>query len=530
MQLVAYGAQDIYLTGNPQITFFKVVYRRHTNFSMESIEQTFNGTADFGKRVTCTVSRNGDLINRVYLQVTLPTVESSNSSHFFRWVNYVGHVLIKSVDVEIGGQRIDKHYGDWLTIWNELTIAPGLSSGYDNMVGNTIHLTGTGLTGTKATTLYVPLQFWFCRNPGLALPLIALQYHEVKINLEFRPKNECYVSTSGSSGCGTAQVGGLDAFCVPSLEHAALFIDYIYLDTDERRRMAQASHEYLIDQLQFTGDESTVNTNVKVKLNFNHPVKELIWVVQRDDVVKQGFNQWNNYTDDFDMDSGVRGSETTQQLVFSNVEGDTDIFPFAGMGEVDQEYVDFLQNNSDVGGGLTMATGSGAGIGLASSSGVNNLWANNAQVRPHANLPNGGGPNMANMAPTDFSALTTAANYHDHAGLGPINAGRNPVVRAKLQLNGHDRFQERLGSYFNLVQPYQHHTNIPVTGINVYSFALKPEEHQPSGTCNMSRIDNATLQLQLTPLAGLGSKIRVYATNYNVLRIMSGMGGLAYSN
>lgn len=538
MQLVAYGAQDIYLTGNPQITFFKVVYRRHTNFSMESIEQTFNGTADFGKRVTCTVSRNGDLINRVYLQVTLPSVESTMSSCWFRWVNYIGHVLIKQVEVEIGGQRIDKHYGDWLTIWNELTIAPGLKTGYDNMVGNTIHLTGTGLKRTDATTLYVPLQFWFCRNPGLALPLIALQYHEVKINLEFRPKNECYVSTSNQTGCASGNVGGLDCFCVPSLEYAALFIDYIYLDTDERRRMAQASHEYLIEQLQFTGDESTVNTNVKVKLNFNHPVKELVWVVQRDDVVKLGFNQWNNYTDNFDMDSGAgsaaNGLPDPSQLVFTNVEGESDAFPFVGLGGVDADYQTYLNSlqtdglardgddaHGAIGGWSVMTAG-------ANAQNTNNLLQTNAQVRPLGNNMNPG-PNMANLAPTDFSALTTAANYADHAGLGPINAGRNPVVRAKLQLNGHDRFQERLGSYFNLVQPYQHHTNIPVTGINVYSFALKPEEHQPSGTCNMSRIDNATLQLQLTPLAGLGSKIRVYATNYNVLRIMSGMGGFPRS-
>lgn len=163
MQLVAYGAQDIYLTGNPQITFWKVVYRRHTNFAMESIEQTFNGTADFGKRVTCTISRNGDLIHRVYLQVTLPAVSCNvgSSSACFRWVNYVGHVLINNVEVEIGGQRIDKHYGDWLNIWNELTQEPGHQVGYDNMVGNTIALTGTGLSGTEATTLYVPLQFWF---------------------------------------------------------------------------------------------------------------------------------------------------------------------------------------------------------------------------------------------------------------------------------------------------------------------------------------------------------------------------------
>ena len=511
MQLVAYGAQDVYLTGNPQITFFKVVYRRHTNFSMEAIEQTFNGTADFGKKVTCTVSRNGDLIHRIYLQVTLPRVEATVSSAFFRWVNFIGHFLIKSVEVQIGGQRIDKQYGDWLTIWNELTIPPGLKAGYDNMVGNTVALTGTGLQRTEATTLYVPFQFWFCRNPGLALPLIALQYHEVKIELEFRPKAECYVSTAGSlNSCGVSVNGTLDAFCVPSLEYATLFIDYIYLDTDERRRFAQTSHEYLIEQLQFTGDESTVNTNVKVKLNLNHPVKELIWVVQRDDVVKLGYNQWNNYTDDFDADSGYynvnsAGLPDPSQLVFSNVEDATNVFPFVGTQSLDAEYLSYLQQA-----GLNVGT-----------SGISN-GSTNAQVRG-INLPAGPGPNANNLAPTDFGAITTAGDYSDHAGFGPINAGRNPVVRAKLQLNGHDRFQERLGSYFNLVQPYQHHTNIPVTGINVYSFALKPEEHQPSGTCNMSRIDNATLQLQLTPKAALGSKIRVYATNYNVLRIMSGI-------
>jgi hypothetical protein len=523
MQLVAYGAQDVYLTGNPQITFFKVVYRRHTNFSIEAIEQTFNGTADFGKKVTCTVSRNGDLINRIYLQVTLPRVESTVSSAFFRWVNFIGHFLIKSVEVQIGGQRIDKQYGDWLTIWNELSLPPGLKAGYDNMVGNTVALTGTGLQRTEATCLYVPLQFWFCRNPGLSLPLIALQYHEVKIELEFRPKAECYVSTAGSlNSCGVSVNGTLDAFCVPSLEYATLFIDYIYLDTDERRRFAQTSHEYLIEQLQFTGDESTVNTNVKVKLNLNHPVKELIWVVQRDDVVKLGYNQWNNYTDDFDADSGYynvnsSGLPDPAQLVFTNVEDSTNVFPFVGAAQLDSEYISYLKAA-----GLQVSPQTSSGPGITQ-------YGTNAQIRT-VNLPAGPGPNANNLAPTDFGAITTAGDYSDHAGFGPINAGRNPVVRAKLQLNGHDRFQERLGSYFNLVQPYQCHTNIPVTGINVYSFALKPEEHQPSGTCNMSRIDNATLQLQLTPKAALGSKIRVYATNYNVLRIMSGMGGLAYSN
>ncbi len=520
MQLVAYGAQDIYLTGNPQITFFKVVYRRHTNFSMESIEQTFNGQVDFGRKVTCTISRNGDLIHRVYLQVTLPEVECGpDCSACFRWVNYVGHALIRNVDVEIGGQRIDRHYGDWLNIWNELTQEAGHQVGYDNMVGNTIALTGTGLNRTEATTLYVPLQFWFCRNPGLALPLIALQYHEVKINLEFRPKNECFV-TANPDSLGSCTSGSGCVVCVPSLEQGSLYVDYIYLDTDERRRFAQVSHEYLIEQLQFTGDESTQSTNVKVKLNFNHPCKELVWVVQRDDVVNNGWNQWSNYTDDYDDDMTWNTDHAKNPYgLLSNVEAGhaAQSFPF----------------HHD-----------------AHDSAVASL---NAQLGGHgANFPPGFGPGpLANSgAPTNFSALTTAGQGADHAGLGPLRAGRNPVVRAKLQLNGHDRFSERLGSYFNLVQPYQHHTNVPATGINVYSFALKPEEHQPSGTCNMSRIDNAVLQLQLTlkaagqvnqdgpsnmltggyPQTSAGSKIRVYATNYNVLRIMSGMGGLAYSN
>lgn len=221
--------------------------------------------------------------------------------------------MIKTVEVEIGGQRIDKHYGDWLNIWNELTMEPGHQVGYDNMVGNTIYLTGTGLSKTEATTLYVPLQFWFCRNAGLSLPLIALQYHEVRIILEFRCKEETYVTTAGGLGCNdclnnNCGIGECD-LCVGSLEYASLWIDYIYLDTDERRRFAQVSHEYLIEQLQFTGDESTTNVNVKVRLNFNHPVKEIIWVVQREDFCCRGINQWNNYTDDFDNDCECVGTE-----------------------------------------------------------------------------------------------------------------------------------------------------------------------------------------------------------------------------
>ncbi len=426
MQLVAYGAQDIYLTGNPQITFFKVVYRRHTNFSMESIEQTFNGTADFGKKVSCTISRNGDLVSRMYLDVTLPPLTKN-----YGYVNYVGQALIKSVEVEIGGQRIDKHYGEWLHIWNELTVQSGHAAGYAAMVGNTAQAVSDDVT--EAVQLHIPLEFWFCRNPGLALPLIALQYHEVKVNIEFNSLDVLNVDLSSDAlandSATTPKAGST------GLGGASLYVDYIYLDTDERRRFAQVSHEYLIEQLQFTGGESISGTgSANVKLNFNHPCKELIWVVQPNDNVTHKINGHFNY-------SSKKSTATTVKA---------------------------------------------------------------------------GGNNRTLLA-------------GETAGTGGDTGGVNPVANAKLQLNGHDRFSLRDGSYFNLVQPYQHHTNVPSTGVNVYSFGLKPEEHQPSGTCNMSRIDNATLALTLASDVG-ASQVRVYATNYNVLRIMSGMGGLAYSN
>lgn len=326
-----------------------------------------------------------------------------------------------------------------------------------------------------------------------------MQYHEVKIIIEFRQKNECYVTADVLGNCGIS-LDNNNLFCVPSLEAASLYIDYIYLDTDERRRFAQVSHEYLIEQLQFTGDESITSQNVKVKLNFNHPVKELIWVVQRDSVIQLGMNQWNNYTDDFDNDMlgkiQSNGLLDPYDALRTNVESGYSAVSFPAV------YIDKYKYGPQ-----------------------GDAFQTTPEVAP-AFLPQGGGAGTNNNAPVNFSEYNEAAGGADHAGLAPQRAGRNPVVRAKLQLNGHDRFSERLGSYFNLVQPYQCHTNIPATGINVYSFALQPEQHQPSGTCNFSRIDNATLQLQVTPKTSISSKIRVYATNYNVLRIMSGMGGL----
>lgn len=458
MQLVAYGAQDIYLTGNPQITFFKSVYRRHTNFAMENIQQTFSGPVDFGKRSTVTVSRNGDLINSAYVQVALPSLSmdhvsvqlsglspsGSASDYEICWTNYVGLALLQTVEVEIGGQPIDKHYSTWMYAWQELTMTSEKVDGYKRMVGGN-DSAGWLLLGnaSQENLLRIPLDFWFNINAGLSLPLIALQYHEVKFVFNFEHFSNLVVLVNKENGehLEHSEWKWNGASPSPQID---MFIDYIYLDTDERRKFAQMSHEYLIEQVQQT--EQSINVkNASLsnqRLSFNHPCKELLWFFVRSD--NQSNNDWFN---------------------FSN------------------------------------------------------------------------------------------------APAGHEKIGGDLMRQAQLKLNGHPRFSPaRDPLFFRQWQPFIHHTTIPDSNLYVYSFALRPEEHQPSGTCNFSRIDNTHLELHMysnpkdfTSPIFYGDNLlpssstyvdsenntftvpesvvmTVYARNYNVLRIMSGMGGLAYSN
>lgn len=576
IQLVAYGAQDVYLTGNPEITFWKSAYKRHSNFSVESIEQTFNGQADFGRRVTCTISRNGDLAYRTYLQVTLPEINqnmgvssyTSNSTTgvYARWLDYPGEQLIAQVEVEIGGQRIDRHYGDFMHIWNQLTMTSEQQRGYWKMIGNTTQLTFItdpsfadvdGPCDSTAprqvcaprnalpeTTLYIPFQFWFNKNPGLALPLIALQYHEVKFNLDLRPIDECLwavttlscldptTSTQYASGRSVAATIAYNQ----SLVAASLFIDYIFLDTDERRRFAQNPHEYLICQLQYTGDESVGSSSNKIKLNFNHPVKELIWVVQPDQNV--------DYCSSLTCDNILFKVLGAQPFNYTDA---IDALPnaihaFGSPGGVggENQFIDARGLFQDAG-----------AVNIDIPTGFTGYWHGPDNPYNQANL---GGSNIQydattnpdNLTLTQIAAINAAGPHTASSGVSDAGTfvltessldmhcwGSNPVVTAKLQLNGQDRFSEREGSYFSWVQPSEAHTRSPDEGINVYSFALRPEESHPSGSCNFSRIDNATLQLVLSNATVEGTKtakVRVYATNYNVLRIVSGMGGIAYAN
>ena len=422
MQLVAYGAQDVYLTGNPKVTFFQAVYKRHTNFAMETIEQTVNGTAANSGRVSVTVARNGDLIGDMYIELLndaakLSSAASTGADAANAFAGWVAERAIKSAELSIGGQRIDKHYQRWWRLYSELYLDDAKRTNWGKMTSSSV---------TAKGTVYLPLVFFFNRNPGLALPLIALQYHEVRIDFDLASNFDSYLNTS------TFKVWG----------------NYVYLDTEERRRFAQKGHEYLIEQVQHTGtDTVTKNATKQVRLSYNHPVKELVWCVAdaaSDDA--QGM---------YDLTSACT-----------------------------QASVDFV----------------------TVPNAVSNTYITANQMGCPA-----------------LDVKTATSKVFTEQALGNLDT-------FKLVLNGQDRFKEQQGRYFNQVQPFQHHSGNPYAGVYSYSFALKPEEHQPTGTCNFSRIDNAQVAVKCADVGTTNKNLDMFAVNYNVLRVQSGMGGLAFSN
>ena len=521
MQLVAYGAQDLYLTGNPQITFFKTIYRRYTNFSMEYIPQYFRVLPTFSttqrNKLSVKIDRNGDLLYDCYVLVDLPNIYSTEAERF-QWVENLGENFIANADITVNGVLLDKHYSQWLNIWSQLTITRSKRKAYDEITGNIWQMrypdkyfgsyspsTRPSISGRR---LYIPLIFWFCNNPGLAIPLIALQYTEIYINVEFRALNELFTMWYGVSPetlyeygkSGTSPTTGIPQFDkvllqqienagLPSVsasdlvnelelqgfgpltyfwkfvngtqapngiwtQNSYLYCNYIYLDEDERRRFAQTSHEYLITQVQhqlFGG----IDGEQVLELRLSQPVKELIFTTQRTDVYV--FNQWNNYTNCsyfkslYDVSFVKNAFNFRQERAFF----DNDIDPC--LPDVQQQFNNDKQFDIDE---------------------------------------------------------------------------RNIFFSGKLILNGNDRFDERDSIFWNWLQSYKYHTNSPNTGIYMYNFGINPEEFQPSGTCNFSRINRAQLQLSLRQVVNteIEYNIDVYAININVFRIMGGIGNIVFSN
>ena len=491
IQLVAYGVQDLYLTGDPEITFFKIVYRRHTNFAQESVKQTFSATANFGEKVTCTIGRVGDLIGQMFLYVRLPAIPKfidqctglEDLTRKFAWTRYIGYALIKETTFEIGGKLIDRQYGEWLYIWEQLTTRQDIGS--DKLTGNIPYLYEF-TNGKSAADLFIPLKYYFNRNNGLALPLIALASVDIKITFTFRRAEECYSLGPTHSikldsdicpfkpgdyiaqtiGCETiygyythfdylskrlsyikicsptavkrdfepgyciynpiTQISTMPVACeayesthmLPiCFVNSWLYVNYIFLDSDERLKFARSTHEYLMEQIQYNQLIGIQSPNIGQNLNLSHPCKSHYWIAQLDSLVgPRTINDRFNFTS-----SPVR-------------------FP--------------------------------------------------------------------------------CGKFY----------GRDLVRKARLLLNGNNRFKTRSADFFNLTEPYSRHYRGPVPGINMYSFCFNPEESQPSGTCNMSKFDYIQMKQTLDRVINPQNTctVRSYTLNYNILRIFFNLGGIAF--
>jgi len=415
LQLVARGRQDAYLTSNPQFTFFKHVYRRYTPFAMESIPIDFDGDTDFGRRITVLIPRYAELLTSLVVEVDLPPLPQPDPANpTIYWVNDTGAALITDVSIEIGEKEIDKHTGEWLNIWGELTVPKNKRDGYDEMMGHWNVYPPSAIDATQPLHLIIPLRFWFCNTIGAALPLVALQAHPVRIIMHLRPFQEMWWSAALPAPPGQP----CPAISPVSITRFQMFGDYIYLDTEERRRFAAAEHEYLIDQLQISPIQSVpVGVGkINMPLYFNHCCKEFVWVIQETRMAAA--LEWFNYSS-------------------------------------------ALQNN-------------------------------------------GGEPGVITQ---------------------------DLMATALLRLDGNDRFYIRNAPYFRLTQPYQHHTNIPTAPVYIYlySFSMKPEEEQPSGSLNCSKIDDINMAVAFNAAeVSQDRSVQMYATNYNVLRIIGGLGGLAF--
>lgn len=525
LQLVAKDVEDMYLVSQPQITFFKVLYRRHTMFAIESLQQDFSNPANFGNTVTCTLSKTGDLVNTVTVYVEIPAIPpfidqlTGKEDRFKKmaWVRNLGYALIQEVSIEIGGELIDKQYGEWMYIWQEVSQSQELD-GIDKMIGNIPEIYKM-TNGKESYALYIPLKFWFCLNPGSSIPIVALQ-SDVKINITFRNFQECV--TVGPTNyieiledIITFKPGDYIEQTVNGESIYGYVIDFDYLT----RRL------YYIKIVSPSASERNFRSlqEVAPATILNNP----------DYANNIPYRIYNSLTATY-----CTPKPNTVEVVLDATVQPTPTFGRAFL-YVDYVYLDsaerarFVKNSHEY---------------LITQLIYNRYpQVNSANVRMRLSLKNLCkamywvsqldsivGPNTINDR---FNFTTSHIRYPDGSFYGV-----NPVKEAVIQLNGENRFSPREGYYFNLYQPYEHQTRGPETGINMYSFCLFPESHQPSGTLNASMINDISLVMSLqnnakflSPLAQgnlISTKntvtIKNYTLTYNILRIAFSIAGLAY--
>lgn len=341
MSLLAVGAQDEYIHVGPEMSYFRQVYRKCTNFSMESVRMTFQTSPVLeasGTSYTCRIARVGDLLQQMYLSFELPDIYSDDDLRF-RWIKNIANHMIVSYSVRLDSVLIDQKWGEWMDIWNELTLTQEKKWAYDRMSGNVEEFTnpkslmplvrvvnnrlyystypvseGPDRPSIRRRRLYVPLDFWFCKNPSLALPLIGLQYQNVEVTIELRRVEELYQVFDRATGMHMSPAkfrsfprnAGKDVSISRFLTFAGAgtrrstidlnaYIDcnFYFLDEAERRKIAATNADYLVERV-YRSSQEGILTNTTVDLKIANPVKETVWAMRRTDANE--YNEWANYT------------------------------------------------------------------------------------------------------------------------------------------------------------------------------------------------------------------------------------------
>lgn len=513
VQLVAYGIQDLYLTYDPQITFFKIIYRRHTNFSVESVLQNFTEPADFGKTVTCNLAQVGDLVEKTFLYIQIPAVpkfvdNNGNEDMIkkFAWVRSLGFAIIKEISLEIGGKLIDRQYGEWLYIWSQVSNKQDL--GLDKMIGNIPEIYEFS-NGKKGYELYIPLNFWFCRYTGLSLPLIALTSSDVKISITFRRLDECL------------RIGPTHS--IEILEDIVPFSNGDYIEQIVNGEKIQG---YFID--------------------YDYITKKLYYIkIQNQNATKKTFTSLSQQTASFGIINDITYAPNIPYRIYNpltgffctprpNITEKIEISNFIYKPKIVNSflYVNYIYLDTD------------ERLKFARSN--HEYLIDQIQFNQDINIKS---PNVKQ----NLSLIHPCKSHYWIAqldsiiGTGTINDifnftdsplrypdgrlyGNDLILSASLLLSGRSRFSVRESEYFNYIVPYQCHYRGPIKGINVYSFCLKPEDNQPSSTCNMSKIDTISMEMKLRNVISTINtcRIRSYTLNYNVLRVFFNLGGLAF--
>ena len=484
LQLTASGVQDNYITGNPQITFFKSVYRRHTNFAIETVQQIIDGdlgTEDTTTNSTVKITKTADLLNGIYI-VCPQHILGINATE-----------LINSVDLVIGGTLMDRQTNEWMKVWDELTIDHNKKEGYKYMTGG---FNTTNKVSTHKSSVTIPLNFWFCRHIGLSLPLISIQYHDIILKIEWGINSE--INRGGSTS--------ITSLC-------EVWCDNIFLDSEERKRFGENEHEYLIEQVQ-TIDTVNQSPSSKFKLNsFNHPLKEIIWTEDGNNV-----NQISNEKINITINGIERLSEQYKEYytLKQPYQHHTNI-PSYNIKEHEDPI--FLENP-------TSST-----ISKHKSNTVD-LTTNGENIKLGSNS-------------IEYHVDTTLDTIGMKVG-DIISLGRNvsPYITQIVTISSINTSTKVLGFSPNIEDPTStpDDTDVKVNiiasrdyskssyskmkkNIYVYSFCLNPEEHQPSGSCNFSSFDDC--KLNFTSNVSIDT---IFAMNYNILRISNGLVSLRFTN